>query len=280
MTNAGLPPIAPEVEAIDAFERDGFAVIPGALTPEVRSQLLHTAERLLTSDITRGRDRGGDGKDGFRSCLNLDRGFLPLVANLRTLPTIVHLLSPNIHLLSAHLISLPSGPPRTIRVPERNGWHRDMYGVTADLGFPHTPRMAIKVAHYLTPLTPDCGVTMFLPGSHRLVDEPVIPSDAIDPDGAVTPEINATDAIVFENRTWHAGGINLSGHPRIAVMFQYGYRWLHPVDDPATELVKDLSLSSIQQQLLGMPDRNPDGSIAKGRGAAPLHTWWNTKTVR
>ncbi|MCX5418004.1 phytanoyl-CoA dioxygenase family protein [Streptomyces sp. NBC_00059] len=80
--------------------------------------------------------------------------------------------------------------------------------VTADLGFPHTPRMAIKAAHYLTPVTPDCGLTMFLPGSHRLADEPVVPAGAIDPPGAVTPDISVTgtDAVLFENRTWHTGG--------------------------------------------------------------------------
>lgn len=149
-----------------------------------------------------------------------------------------------------------------------------MYGVTADLGFAHTPRMAIKVAHFLTPITNDCGLTMFLPGSHLLTQEPAIPDGAIDPTGAITPDLAEGDAVLFENRTWHAGGISLSGRPRIALMLQYGYRWLHPVDDPATDLMTDPTLSLIEQQLLGMPDRNEDGSLAKGAGAAPLRNWW------
>lgn len=264
-----LPPAAP-----DAFDRDGYAIIRDAITPVLRDQLLTAAEKLLASDITQGRDRGGDGKDGFRGCLNLDAAFLPLLANPNVLPTVVRLLSPNIHLLSAHLIALPSGPPHSIRIPERHGWHRDMYGVTADLGFPNTPRMAIKAAHYLTPVTPDCGLTMFLPGSHRFAEEPVVPAGAIDPPGAITPDISGTDAVLFENRTWHTGGINLSGQPRIALMFQYGYRWLHPVDDPAIGLRKNPDLTSIEQQLLGLPDRRPDGSLAKGSGAAPIRSWW------
>ncbi|MFJ6433315.1 phytanoyl-CoA dioxygenase family protein [Streptomyces sp. NPDC091416] len=270
------PPGAPDAGTLDTFERDGYAIVRDAITPELRDRLLTAAERLLASDITQGRDQGGDGKDGFRGCLNLDRAFLPLLANVAVLPTVVQLLSPNIHLLSAHLIALPSGPPRTIRVPERHGWHRDMYGVTADLGFPHTPRMAIKAAHYLTPLTPNCGLTMFLPGSHRLTEEPVVPAGTIDPPGAVTPDITSTDTVLFENRTWHTGGINLSGHPRIALMLQYGYRWLHPIDDPATDLRNDSALTAIEQQLLGLPDRHPDGSLAKGSGAAPIRSWWKT----
>lgn len=59
-------------------------------------------------------------------------------------------------------------------------------------------------------------------------------------------------------------------------MLQYGYRWLHPVDDPATNLRKDSALTPIEQQLLGLPDRHPDGSLAKGSGAAPIRSWWET----
>lgn len=175
---------------------------------------------------------------------------------------------------SAHLIALPSGPALTIRISERHGWHHGMYDVTADLGFPNTPRMAIKAAHYLTPVTPDCGLTMFLPGSQRLTEEPVVPAGAIDPPGAIAPDIAGTDAVLFENRTWHTGGINLSGRPRIALMLQYGYRWLHPIDDPVTHLQRDPDLTPVERQLLGLPDSRPDGALAKGSGAAPIRSWW------
>ncbi|MFI5804444.1 phytanoyl-CoA dioxygenase family protein [Streptomyces sp. NPDC051561] len=265
-------PDPPDETVLNTFEHDGYAIIRNALNPALLSPLLTAAEQLLASTITRGRDQGGDGKDGFRGVLDLDQTFLPLLDNPRTLPTLVRLLSPNIHLLSAHLIALPTGPPRTIRTPQRPGWHRDMYGVSDDLGLTQTPRLAIKVAHYLTPITPDCGLTMFLPGSHTLTSAPTIAPQAIDPDGARTPQLTSTDVVLFENRTWHASGINTSGSPRIALMLQYGFRWLQPVDDPST-LHADPCLTPIQQQLLGMPDRNEDGSLAKGRGAVPLRRW-------
>ncbi|MFF5727957.1 phytanoyl-CoA dioxygenase family protein [[Kitasatospora] papulosa] len=269
-------PPPPAADTLATFERDGYSIIRNALTPDLRDRLLTAAEKLLASSLTQCRDREGDGKDGFRGCLNLDPTFLPLLTSPAVLPTVVQLLSPNIHLLSAHLIALPSGPPRTIRIPGRHGWLRGMYGVTADLGFPHTPRMAIKAAYYLTPVSPDCGLTMFLPGSHRLTEEPVVPVGAIDPPGAITPDITSTDAVLLENRTWHTGGINLAGRPRIALMLEFGYRWLHPVDDPATDLRKDPALTPIEQQLLGLPDRHPDGSLAKGNGAAPIGSWWES----
>lgn len=266
-----------DTAALDEFDRRGFVVIRDALDEELRSHLRQSAERLLASENTQGRDRGIDGKDGFRGCVALDEAFLRLLANPRVLPTVVALVSPNIHLLSSHLIALPSIPThgqRSIRTPQRPGWHRDMYGVARDLGHKATPRMAIKCAYYVSDTTPDCGITRFLPGSHRLVESPVIPSGAIDPPGALTPDVGPNDAVLFENRTWHAGGINSSGRPRLAVMMQYGYRWLAGVDDPAPELLGRPELTDVERQLLGQPDRNSNGSLAKGVGAAPLYRWW------
>jgi ectoine hydroxylase-related dioxygenase (phytanoyl-CoA dioxygenase family) len=269
------PARPPAEKILDEFDHRGFVVLRDAYDARDRADMLTAARRLLASDLTPGRDRGGDGKDGFRGCLALDDAFLPLLANPRTLPTVTALLSPNIHLLSAHLIALPFGPPRTIRIPERTGWHRDMYGVTADLGVDNTPLLAVKVAHYLTPPDPNCGITMFLPGSHRLTRPPTIPPGKIDPSDAVTPSLTPCDAVVFENRTWHAGGVNLSDAPRIAVMMQYGYRWLQCVDDPTPDALTRPDLTAVERQLLGAPDRNSDGSLAKGTGSAPLRQWWN-----
>lgn len=264
---------APDPAVLNAFDRDGYAVIPNAYPSTLRDQLRQAAHRLLASTLTTGRDRGADGKDGFRGCMALDYAFLPLLDNPTVLPTTVALLSPNLHLLSAHLIALPSlppGTPRSIRTPARPGWHRDMYGVTADLGWEHTPRLAIKAAHYLSDITPDCGLTMFLPGSHLLDHPPTISTGHIDPSGATTPGVGSNDVVLFDNRTWHAGGLNTSGQPRLALMLQYGYRWLAPVDDPTPKLWANPDLTPVQRQLLGAPDRNPDGSLAKGAGAAPL----------
>jgi Phytanoyl-CoA dioxygenase (PhyH) len=269
----------PAQSAVDAFEEAGFVVVPRALDPVLRAAARESAERLLASTVSRGRDRGSDGKDGFRGFLALDPDtFLPLVDNPAVLPTEVRLLSPNIYVLSSHLIALPSigpGQRRTIRTPQRPGWHRDMFGVDADLGTAHTPRLAVKCAYYLTNPLPDTGVTMFLPGSHTLREPPRRPTGHIDPPGAVTPELDeyGGDAVLFENRTYHAGGLNSPGRPRLAIMIQYGYRWLAPVEDPAPALLDRPGIGAIQRQLLGAPDRHPDGSLAKGVGAAPLRNF-------
>ncbi|WP_017239000.1 phytanoyl-CoA dioxygenase family protein [Streptomyces sp. SS] len=270
-------PLAPNPEQLATFDRDGLLILRGALAPEVRDRAAEAAVQLLATDRTVGRDRSVDGKDGFRGVIALDDAFLPLVANPAVLPTLVGLLSPNIHLMSSNLIAMPSLPDeqRTIRVPSRHGWHRDMSSTVADLGVEHTPRLAIKVAYFLTDPGPDAGLTMFVPGSHSRTGPVTVPEGDNDPPGAITPDIGPYDVVLFENRTWHAGGLNRSGHDRLAVMMQYGYRWLNAVDDPAPGLLDRPDLNAVERQLLGTRDRNPDGSVAReGSGARPVTDWW------
>ncbi|MDT0468484.1 hypothetical protein [Streptomyces gibsoniae] len=58
-------------------------------------------------------------------------------------------------------------------------------------------------------------------------------------------------------------------------MMQYGYRWLAPIDDQHPGLLDRDDLTDIEQQLLGLPDRYPDGSMAReGAGCWPLREWW------
>ena len=44
------------------------------------------------------------------------------------------------------------------------------------------------------------------------------------------PSVSPGDVLLFENRTWHAGGVNTSGRTRKCVMMQYAYRWVKPID--------------------------------------------------
>lgn len=130
------------------LDRDGYAVAKDVLTLSERDTVRASAQRLLDSTITRGRDRGTDGKDGFRGCVGLDPDtFLPLISKPTVLRAVIDALGANVHVLSTHLIALPlipEGATRSIRTPERAGWHRDMYGVTTDLGQHNTPRLAVK----------------------------------------------------------------------------------------------------------------------------------------
>ncbi|MFC5800755.1 phytanoyl-CoA dioxygenase family protein [Streptomyces formicae] len=277
------PADPPDPEVLAAFERDSFVILRDVISPDWREQAAEAATRLLASRRTAGRDRSVDGKDGFRGIVAMDDTFLPLVADPKVLPTVVALLgSTNLYLMSSNLIympSIPPGAPRSIRIPSRHGWHRDMVAATRDLGIATVPRLSIKAAYFLSDITPDAGLTMFVPGSHTDTGPVTLAPGAIDPPGAITPDLGPLDVVLFENRTWHAGGLNTSGRPRLAVMMQYGYRWLAPIDDLAPGLLDRDDLTDVERQLLGRPDRNPDGSIAhEGAEAWPLREWWQHLT--
>ncbi|GAA1153234.1 hypothetical protein GCM10009654_05990 [Streptomyces hebeiensis] len=63
-------------------------------------------------------------------------------------------------------------------------------GSVADLGRDRVPRLAVKVAYFLSAPGPDSGITMFLPGSHTNTGPVTVLEGAIDPPGAITPDLD------------------------------------------------------------------------------------------
>ena len=257
------------------FEEEGYLIVPGALDKPQIERLIEAGDRLCASDVMENRQRTPDGVyDGFRNCISLDDAFLTLLMNPRTVPFIVQLLGPNLHLITSHLIykyPQPAGTPVTKRQP---GWHRDIAGTPEDLGHASIPRMEMKCAYYLTDLDDEySGVTMFLPGSNRRKSPPPIPEGEVDPEGALVPRLRAGDAVFFENRTWHAGEPNLTSRTTKAVMFGYGYLWLRPFDyalQPASLL--EQVTDPIGRQLLGAL-QGPEGRFVPGGVSTPLRNW-------
>jgi ectoine hydroxylase-related dioxygenase (phytanoyl-CoA dioxygenase family) len=132
--------------------------------------------------------------------------------------------------------------------------------------------MGLKCAFYLTDLSePKSGATLLAPGSHLMTDRLEIPEGQADPVGAVEPLLNPGDCVIFEYRTWHAGGLNLR-HTRKAVMVGYGYRWLKPMDylQQAPDVLD--TMDTLQRFLVG--ERIDDGVEFKPNGSTnPLMDW-------
>ena len=256
------------------FHEEGYLIVRNALDADTVGRLLEAGDRLVASERTENRQREGKGQfDGFRNVIALDDAFLPLLTNPRTVPLIVQLFGPRIHLATSHLIykhSDPPGTPRSTRLPR---WHRDIMHTPEDLGHAHIPRMEMKCVYYLTDLSEPCqGATLLAPGSHRLKERLKIDPVTNDPANMLEPSLKPGDAVFFENRTWHAGGVNLSGRIRKAVMFGYCFRWVKPMDYliQPPELVE--KADSIGQQLLGRL-RDPEGRFVAGGGCEPLNEW-------
>lgn len=217
---------------VDTFERDGMLILPQVLTQDGVEQLRQQADCWLASDHQEMRQSTGVGgyADGFRNAISLDPLFVQLLAQPVVLSLLLRLLGPDIHLLTSHIIyrsPAEAGTPVSLRAP---GWHRDFAKAQRSLGHENIQRLDIKVAYCLNDLpTTHCGGTMFVPGSHKLKKPLDIPEGG-DPKGAIDPILKAGDAVLFENRTWHAGCVNLSEQTRKVIMFGYTYVWIKASD--------------------------------------------------
>lgn len=260
-------------EQKEQFDSEGYLIVRGALRPEQVERLIAAGDRLMASDLTESRQTNSATYDSFRNCVALDDTFLELLTHPATVPLVVQLFGPNLQLCTSHLIYKYPNPPETSGTFRQPGWHRDVANTPFDLGHAHIPRMEMKIAYYLTDTTVPCSaVTMFAPGSNHLKEALRIPDGEVDPPGAVEPALRAGDAVFFENRTYHAGAVNLTGRTTKALMMGYAYNWMKPMDylvQPEELLEK---LDDIGKQLLGGL-RGPEGRFVPGGVTRPLHDW-------
>jgi len=262
-------------ELAEQFERDGMLIIRGAVPLETIDRVRRATDRIVEEAGPAGRWTGkpvsAKRRIEYRGLFNLDDAFLGLLAPPPVFPLVVRLLSPNIHMMSSQLLyAHPNQEPR----PYHGGWHRDVIGSSEDLGYDKTPRLAVRVGYYLSDVSaPGSGITIFAPGTHQLTQPISLPRGGLDPESWVRPEIQPGDAVLWENRTFHAPENNTGPNTRKAVMIQYGYRWLRPADylEHSPALLEQCD--PVARQLLASDDINEDGSILRMKGSQALKDW-------
>ncbi|MEM7538410.1 MAG: phytanoyl-CoA dioxygenase family protein [Chloroflexota bacterium] len=259
---------------LNHFDEHGYLVVRNALDSEMVAKLIAVSDRLVDSDIEQNRQRKPDGLyDGYRNCISLDEAYIPLLAHPTIFPLVVQLLGGNLHLITSHLIYKHPDPPGTPPTRREPHWHRD-YGIAnRDMGNATASRIILKCAYYLTDLSqPNSGVTLVAPGSNRLTEPIEIPDGAVDPVNVAEPLLNPGDCLIFENRTWHAGGSNLTSWIRKTVMFGYGYRWIMPIDYRQQEASMMDKMTRFERFLVG--GRWDEGThyVSNG-GTNPLNEW-------
>ena len=255
-----------------AFERDGFLIVPNALPPDMVGRLTQVIDRLYAEGVQRdGLSKANHWQT--RNCITLDETFLELLDWPTTVPLVVDLLNWNIQLITSHLVVRAPSPPGADAHWKAEGWHRDGGTSPQDMQEPH-PRLFIKIAYWLTDLTePGRGNIRFIPGSNRLIGRPAQGDGMPDPYGALEICAKPGDAVLFENRTWHAVGANTSQITRKSLFFGYGYRWLRPMDYVAMpQELLDRS-TPIQRQLLGDAS-TPLGHVLPQDIDVPLKAKW------
>lgn len=220
-----------EPEQRKAFDEDGFLIVRNALGRDAVDRVVEAGDRLGRSFLDKPELPGRPEWNllDLRPGLLAEQPFLDLVAHSTTVPLVVQLLGPNIHLHSTALIYKRPAPQSP---PFHFGWHRDIR-IPRDLGHHSLPRVGIKVCYCLTDFpAPQSGMTLFVRKSHRREEPLAIPKGGIDPppvdsgEEVVDLQLNAGDALLFENRIFHTGSPNRSNRTSRVVMYGYAYRWM------------------------------------------------------
>jgi hypothetical protein len=237
-----------------SFEEDGFLVVPDALNAETVARLVEACDRLARPLLEKPTLRGRPEYNhlDLRPGLLNEGALFELVTNGSTVPLVVQLLSPNIHLHSTTLIyKRPESPDDP---PFRRGWHRDIR-MPRDLGHKSLPLVGIKVCYCLTDFqAPNCGMTLMARGTHLRTEPLVLRRGEVDPEGVEVCDLRAGagDAILFENRIFHTAAPNRSERTSKVLIYGYAYRWMKPevyLETPDKQLLA--KADSVGRQLLG-----------------------------
>src|SRR5262252_7240716 len=213
-----------------SFAQDGFLVVPKALSADEVERLVESSDRLAKSLLNKPPLTGRPEYNhlDLRPGLLTEEALFDLVDHGRTVPLVVQLLSPNIHLHSTTLLYKRPDDPDAPTF--RRGWHRDIR-IPRDLGHQALPLVGIKICYALTDFhEPNSGMTVMGRGSHRKTTPLGLPKDEVDPADVEVCDLrlNAGDAFLFENRIFHSATPNRSKRTSKVLMYGYSYRWMKP----------------------------------------------------
>ena len=232
-------------------DNNGYLLIENALPPDVVAEIDDAVDEVYDKQKEEGNLEAG-GKLNLRNCITHHEAFLQLLDWHKTFPFACGVLNWNIQMITSHLIVLPSKEEPPDKVKNQIGLHRDGGSSYREMQEPH-PRILLKIAYPISDQTdPASGATVLVPGSNRLTGTPAVEPETGWARGAISMNVNAGDAFLFEQRTYHGIGHNWSGFPRKTIFMGYAYRWVKPMDyiQMPDELVA--KCNPIQKQLIGV----------------------------
>jgi ectoine hydroxylase-related dioxygenase (phytanoyl-CoA dioxygenase family) len=196
----------------EQFTKDGFVLIPNALTGEIVESLIKKVDLYLARQEKESSDNNLNleslkEKDLLRCPLAYDRSFYDeLCLNEVALNFVRAFLGENFQLhLQNSIVNRP------VRTHHQSSWHRD---------FPYQPfltstPMSINCFYCLTDFNEETGGTYVVPGSHK------IPDSEIDEDflekNKITATLNAGGLMIFDSLLWHRAGNNISTSARYGI---------------------------------------------------------------
>jgi len=247
----GTTPMSKEQR--EQFERDGYLVIPGALSAAEVEHYTEVIDRVYAAEQEAAR-LSPEGAMHILSAVHRCPEVAPLVDHPATFPLVWSILGWNVHIYHSHL---DVHPPIRVPKPYRFEWHQDGGRQNRELETDPRPRLSVKLAYWLSDVSVEGrGNFKVVPGSHLqnwIEGPPRRDVEWPEPPGAIEVCANPGDAVFFDRRIWHTRTNNYSDVTRKAMFFAYTLRWIAIRDEVAAVQASPefASYSPVQRQLLG-----------------------------
>ena len=215
-----------EAQALaERFDREGYLVLPNALTPKELEPLRQRYDELMSAHWETVKRTDPDPRRVYLPrLLERDPVFEPLMDWPRTYPIARAILGQDITLASAGEADYrPANSGGWI------GWHSDTSWLP---GVPY-PRQFhwVRCAYFLEDITEDMGPFTLLPGSHRATHP--CPPEYTGPDhlprtipGQVAITGKAGTCLINNTEIWHTSTPNRDARPRKLLMVLYKHAWM------------------------------------------------------
>lgn len=221
-------------QRVQALELAGYAVVPGVLAPELRDSLRAELEPLPLAHTSYSDKqwyvhdvqwRGGP-------CV------LDLLAHPAMLGFLRHVFGDDLACVSATFARTDPGYCGMALHTDSQPYGSDIFGARAS-----SPVM-LRVLYYLDDLTPDCAPLRVVPYSHLSLHRDANPYARYrrHPEELIVT-CSAGDAVIINQKVFHAVGPNLSSQPRSVFAVGYRPRWagpVVPVEEPSPEMMARL----------------------------------------
>ncbi|MBA2481808.1 MAG: phytanoyl-CoA dioxygenase family protein [Planctomycetes bacterium] len=215
-----------------AVADDGFALIPGVLSPDEVAQARDEIDRLRPFHFDRMDGMGAH----FKCVFNRSPYWLPFTDRPGVVELAEATMGEDCHLIGQTCWRThPQGPSSKPDGFDPNGIHTDMLLFPAEeellvSGRVHMPVMLATAHYYLSDIDLELCPTWVLPGSHKTGRwAHSVPAEQRTEfrGNKIQPVLcKAGDVLFFRSEVWHSGSHNRSDRTRYMLQVHYGHRMI------------------------------------------------------
>ena len=248
---------------VSQLEKDGYTIIPDALSQDEVADTLGVARELLSAEEEIGLRTGSQtaNKRSVHAVAGKHPLFYEFFLNPSVMQVVRRMIGDAAVLYDANLrVPMPTGEGE-----RRSGFHvhvdREDSTVVPFTGGKHYP-IAMNVTWPLVDFTIENGATLVWPGTHLSCE---VPEPDVRPPGHVYVEVPAGTAVIWDAALWHAGGVNCGDSPRYSLLAYYQRAWVKGKAD-SRRLIPPEAVAVMSEEaksLLGMSSEVSDYSEVK-----------------